>query len=235
MELLVILGVSWLAGFASFLGGGLSKLEGSAETEHKQEFIHGVVAFGGGILVSAIAFALTPPAMEHLGPWLLAGLFLLGGLVFCYIDASLARHGGPKSQFMAMLMDFLPEAISLGAVFVNDRKLGVLLGLFIGAQNLPEGFNAYREMTGSGVKSGTVLKTFFAVSFLGPLCALTGYLLLESYMKVTAGIMAFAAGGILFLIFQDIAPQSLMKRKWPPAIGAVVGFMVGMLGAQLLH
>jgi len=47
------------------------------------------------------------------------------------------------AQFLAMLMDFLPEALALGAVFGHDRRLGVLLAAFIGAQNLPEGFNSF--------------------------------------------------------------------------------------------
>jgi ZIP family zinc transporter len=53
-------------------------------------------------------------------------------------------------------------------------------------------------------------------------------------MKLTAGIMSFAAGGILYLIFQDIAPESKMRRRWTPALGAVFGFMVGMIGNQLI-
>jgi len=46
--------------------------------------------------------------------------------------------------------------------------------------------------------------------------------------------MLFAAGGILYLIFQDIAPQSQMKHHWGPALGAVAGFCLGMLGRLLV-
>lgn len=38
--------------------------------------------------------------------------------------------------------------------------------------------------------------------------------------------MLFASGGILDLIFQDIAPQSRLKRHWASLLGAVVGFSV---------
>jgi ZIP family zinc transporter len=46
--------------------------------------------------------------------------------------------------------------------------------------------------------------------------------------------MSFAAGGILYLVFQDIAPQSKMQRHWAPPLGAVLGFAVGMVSNQLL-
>lgn len=65
-QLVVIALVSWLAGFAAFVGGVIAVFEGSAESELKREFVHGVVASGGGILVAAVAFALVPPGMVTL-------------------------------------------------------------------------------------------------------------------------------------------------------------------------
>jgi len=225
---------TWLAGAAAVVGGVFARLEGTVETEGKRELIHGIVAFGGGILVAAVAFALIPEAIDRLAPLPLVGTFLAGGLAFCLLDAGLSRHGGTKAQFMAMLMDFLPEAISLGAVFGHDRRLGFLLAAFIGAQNLPEGFNAYREMIASGAKPRSTLWVLFGVSVLGPMAGCIGFLFLQHRPSLTAAIMSFAAGGILYLVFQDIAPQSTMRRHWAPPLGAVLGFLVGMLGKQLI-
>jgi ZIP family zinc transporter len=204
------------------------------ETTRKRELVHGIVAFGGGILVAAVAFALAPEGVKYLSPAVLAATFCAGGIGFCMLDRQLARQGGSKAQFMAMLMDFVPEAISLGAVFGHDRSLGILLAAFIGAQNLPEGFNAYREVIASGVKPGRTLAALFAISFLGPVAGCTGYFFLQGNPALTAGIMSFAAGGILYLIFQDIAPQSTMRRRWAPPLGAVLGFTVGMVGKQII-
>ena len=233
-ELTIVVLVSWLAGISAFVGGLLAKLEGTADTENKRELIHGIIAFGGGILVAAIAFALTPEAIAVLPPTRLAATFCLGGLAFCALDAHLSRRGGSKAQFMAMLMDFVPEAIALGALFGHNHRAGILLALFIGAQNLPEGFNAFREIVAGRVSPCTTLMSLFAISFLGPVAACSGHLFLQSRPMLTAGIMSFAAGGILYLIFQDIAPQSKMRRHWVPPLGAVLGFAVGMIGKQLL-
>ena len=54
------------------------------------KLIHGIVAFGGGILVAAAAFSLAPEGMETLTPTVLAITFSLGGVAFCFMDAYLS-------------------------------------------------------------------------------------------------------------------------------------------------
>jgi ZIP family zinc transporter len=233
-QLAAIVMTSWLAGLAALVGGVIARIEGTAETETKREIIHGVIAFGGGILLAAVAFALAPKGIAVLSPVSLTATFCAGGLLFCALDAYLSRRGGTKAQFMAMLMDFLPEALSLGAVFGRDYRLGMLLAAFIGTQNLPEGFNSFREIVASGTRPRAALAALLAASLLGPLAACVGYSVLQDQAKLTAGIMIFASGGILYLVFQDIAPQSKMRRHWMPSLGAVLGFVAGMLGKRLI-
>ena len=230
----LILVVAWLAGLSAFLGGVAARFENSAESAGKREVIHGVVAFGGGILIAAVAFALAPEGIKNLSTPLLIATFCGGGLLFCLLDAWLSHTGGTASQFIAMLVDFVPEALSMGAVFSQNQQLGVLLAIFIGIQNLPEGFNAFREIVTIGARPRNALLALFAVSFLGPLAAWIGHSLLRGQTTLTSGIMTFAGGGILYLVFQDIAPQARMKHHWAPTLGAVFGFLVGMLGKQLL-
>lgn len=226
--------IAWLAGIAAFAGGVLAALAGSARTTRSRELIHAVVALGGGILLAAVALALVPKAVKLLPPTALGLTFLGGGLVFAAVDRVVSGLGGSKAQFLAMVMDFVPEALSMGAVFATDRSLGLLLGVFIGAQNLPEGFNAFRELRSSGTSSKSTLMALATVSLAGPLAAWLGYSLLQDSPAVSAGIMNFASGGILYVIFQDIAPQSTMKNHWMPPLGAVFGFLIGMLGHQWL-
>lgn len=232
--LLTAITVAWLAGVAAWVGGMFAWWEGSAETPGKRQFVHGVVAFGGGILVAAVAFALLPLGMQALSPWTLGPVFLAGGGVFCALEIWLSRSGGNRAQVMAMMLDFVPESLALGAVFEAEPRLGLLLAAFIGAQNLPEGFNAFRESRHKGVSARISLLTLLGASLLGPLGAAAGFMLLREMVALTAIIMAFAAGGILYLVFQDIAPQAHMRRRWTPALGAVLGFTVGMVGKQVL-
>ena len=46
--------------------------------------------------------------------------------------------------------------------------------------------------------------------------------------------MLFAAGGILYLTFEDIAPEARLDRHWAPPLGAVGGFLLGMAGHGLV-
>ena len=48
----------------------------------------------------------------------------------------------------------------------------------------------------------------------------------------TAATMLFAAGGILYLVFQDIAPQAKLAAHWGPPLGAVLGFALGLAGTM---
>jgi ZIP family zinc transporter len=48
--------------------------------------------------------------------------------------------------------------------------------------------------------------------------------------QVLGGVMIFAAGGILYLLFEDVAPQARLERHWAPPLGAVGGFLLGYAG-----
>ena len=225
---------SFFAGFAVFVGGWLASVaERRLKKSIESYILHWTVAFGGGILVAAVAFVLVPKGIELFSvPWLIT-LFLAGALCFYFIDQWIAKKGGLLAQTMAMLMDFIPEALALGAVFAHHHQLVILLAFFIGFQNLPESFNAYFDLRKSQQPAGRILTIFFCLSFLGPLLAVTGNCFLADVPRLTGGIMLFSAGGILYLIFQDIAPASKINNHWEAALGANLGFMIGMVGAKI--
>jgi ZIP family zinc transporter len=133
-----------------------------------------------------------------------------------------------------MLADFIPEAIALGAVIASGKSTGLLLALMIGLQNLPEGFNAFREQRDAGARTRQILVSFTGLAMLGPLAAALGYLVLAGFAQVTGALMLVAAGAILYLIFQDIAPQAKLENRHGPALGAVGGFLLGLLGHLLI-
>jgi len=57
----------------------------------------------------------------------------------------------------------------------------------------------------------------------GPAIAIFGWFYLSHDLWLMGAVMLFASGGILYLIFQDIALQSHMRRHWVPPLGAVLG------------
>ncbi len=227
---------SFISGVTVFIGGLLSRSFEAKIPEgvKKEEFIHASIAFGGGIIIAAVAFVLVPRGMAQLRLLPLLVTFLGGAVLFFLLDRAIERKGGSTAQILAMLMDFVPEAIALGAVFAHDVRLGLLLALFIGLQNLPEAFNSYRDLISSGFSPRSCLLIMFGLSFSGVAAALLGYYLLGDAQSLIAGLMVFASGGILYLVFQDIAPSAKLSRHWMPALGACLGFTVGMVGQKLL-
>ena len=147
------------------------------------------------------------------------------------LDRWLDANGTSASQLAAMLSDFVPEALALGATFAVANDVGILLAGIIALQNFPEGFNAYRELASStNFRYLNVVMAFGLMALLGPVFGLAGHFILADYPKVISCIMLFAAGGILYIIFQDIAPQSRLQNHWAPPLGAVAGFLLGVMG-----
>jgi len=226
---------SLFAGITIFLGGLLARtFEKLISKEIKTYTLHWTIAFGGGILMAAIAFVLTPEAIQTFSVLVMAIIFATGAFVFFLLDKSIAKRQGVLAQTMAMMMDFIPEAIALGATFMHNHRLGMLLAFFIGLQNLPESCNAYFDLRKSNQSPKKILIIFFVLSFFGVIAALAGRFLLVNQVRLTQGIMLFAAGGILYLIFQDIAPLSKAEKRWEPTLGAMLGFLIGLIGTKLL-
>jgi len=231
----VILLLTLLAGVAIPIGGSLAAIENIRRDWLKNEVRHGVMAFGGGALLAAVALVLVPEGSKDLPIWATAVSFILGGLVFMALDIILAQNQTSASQLVAMLADFIPEALALGATFVIDKKVAPLLAGLMALQNLPEGFNAFREIkTASDYSPKKIIVLFMLIALLGPLAGLSGYWLLSGYQELVAAIMLFAAGGITYIIFQDIAPQAKLESHWSPPIFALLGFLLGLVGQQLI-
>tara|TARA_Y100000782_G_C10165750_1_gene257577 strand:- start:61 stop:774 length:714 start_codon:yes stop_codon:yes gene_type:complete len=224
------------SGITISIGGFLSYLFENhvKESPFKKEIIHTSIAFGGGIILSAVALVLVPKGMETLELLPLSIAFALGAVSFYFIDRYIHQKGGKMGMLLAMLMDFIPESIALGALFMADQKQAMLLAIFIGLQNLPEAFNSFRELVISGYKVKTTHIIFAFLSLSGVVGALAGHFLLQNSPQITALIMVYASGGIIYLLFQDIAPESTMKKIYLPPLGATAGFLVGMIGEKVI-
>lgn len=232
-EIVVLLSIA--AGITIPAGAVFARFEHISPKWLEKEFRHSVIAFGGGALLAAVSLVLVPQGIETTPPVLSVGLFLLGGVVFYGLDRLIQSHGGHYSQLIAMISDFMPEAMALGAMLTQNHEAALLLAFLIGLQNFPEGFNAYREILCKGHHKGAkIIVWFSALVLLGPICAFIGWEYLAHRPMIMGGIMMFAAGGILYLVFQDIAPQAHLKRRYAPPLGAVFGFGLGLVGHLLL-
>ncbi len=232
--LLIVIASTLLAGLAMALGAAIACFEKIANEWVEEEFRHGVMAFGGGALLSAVALVLVPEGIENLNPLSACLWFIVGGLTFMLLDIYLKKINTPASQLAAMLSDFIPESIALGAAFATGNSSAFLLAALIALQNLPEGFSAYRELNStSAYTPKKIIIMFSLMAVLGPIAGVSGYLWLSDYPEAISAIMLFASGGILYSIFQDLAPKVKLEKHWIPPMGAVLGFVFGMFGLMI--
>lgn len=234
--LISVIILTLLAGLAMPLGALIANYERIKPEWLENELMHGITAFGGGALLSAIALVLVPEGIEDFTAWSAALLFFMGGAAFMGLDIWLSKQDTSMSQLVAMLADFIPESLALGATFALGTINGVLLAALIAMQNIPEGFNAFRELKStSSYRSVTIILLFVLLALCGPLAGVIAHLWLVKWPAIVSGVMLFASGGILYAVFQDIAPQAVLERHWLPPMGAVMGFVLGLIGYMMVH
>lgn len=235
-EIAEILLLTAAAGSCIPLGGYIASRTRIRQQWLEQEFRHAIIALGAGILLGAVAMVLVPEALQHLHymPWA-TGLLLAGGLLFYALERYLDIHRRSAPQFTGTLLDFIPESLALGGLAAAGADSKVLLAILIGLQNLPEGFNAYQELRGAKYPTQKVLLLMLLLIPLGPIFGLGGYYALGDRPEVLGSILLIASGGILYLIFQDIAPQIALRKHRAPPLAAVAGFSLAMLSSMLNH
>lgn len=233
-SVLKIILLTTAAGICIPIGGWVASFERVHSQWLERELRHFIIAFGGGILLGAVTIVLVPEGINnmHDSLWSIP-VILSGGLVFFGVERLMGSHNNESPQLMGMILDYIPEAIALGGLMALNPASGPLLALLIGLQNLPEGFNAYRELKQHN-KHDNVLLKMTALVVLGPVAGLVGYWFLADHQSLLGAIMLFASGGILYLIFQDIAPQSKLEKHWAPPLGAVLGFCLALFGHLLM-
>jgi ZIP family zinc transporter len=224
------------SGSCILVGGLLARVERIVPLWLEQELRHTIIAFGGGILIAAIAFVLVPEGQEYFrSPVWGIIIFLCGGVVFMQVERYLSAKRRDLPQTMAMVLDFVPESLAMGGMFALSSPSAPLLAIFIGLQNLPEGFNAYREISAvAGDRKHRTLIVMLSMILLGPAAGVLGWYIAPSFPGFVGATMLFASGGILYLLFQDIAPQSRLERHWAPTLGAVFGFCLAMIADLLV-
>lgn len=235
ISLELALGLAWLAGLSIPVGALISanvRLRDACQRLGLDSFMS---YFGGGALLAAIALVLIPRGIAQTTVLPAAAAFAAGGLLFWQFSAWAQRTRTTASQFVGMLLDFVPEAILLGVAAASGSSMAYLLAGLIALQNMPEGFAAFHEMSNGASKTKGLLGIFLLASLAGLPAAWLGYAGLSADGTPLALILLLCSGGILYLIFEDIAPGAHSGSRSFPAIGAIAGFLLGMVGTMLIH
>lgn len=131
----------------------------------------------------------------------------------------------------AIALHNLPEGMVIGAAHsaAGSSYGGLLIAVTIGLHNIPEGMAIAVPLISGGERKGkAVLLTALsgAPTILG---AALGYWLGEMGPTMLAASLSFASGAMLYVVFGEILPESILmqKSKWP-ALATVIGILVGI-------
>src|SRR4051794_3064084 len=212
------------------------------------KIIAGIMAFGAGVLISALAFELVDEAVRGggLGPTVIG--FLGGAVVYVAANALLdrrgARHrkrsggqqpsedeqsGSGAAIAIGALLDGIPESVVLGLTLLGGGAVSpaVLAAIFI--SNVPEGLSSAAGMKQAKRGPAYVFGVWGGIAVASGLAALVGYLALDGVSPdVVATITAIAAGAILAMLADTMIPEAFEKAHVLTGLVTALGFLTAL-------
>ena len=193
-----------------------------------------IMAFGAGVLISAVSYELVAEAVEtSAGSGGVALGLAAGALTFFAGDALIDRMGGEGRKKMkraaggsalaivlGIVLDGIPESavIGLGLLDGGGVSIAVIAAVFL--SNLPEAIAATHGLNADGWRRGKILGLWTAVTIVCGLSSLLGYVALDSAGPAAlAFVLAFAGGAILTMLADTMMPEAFEHG------GKLVGLM----------
>jgi ZIP family zinc transporter len=230
----------WLAGGALVIGavaGWFVRLPIRATAS--------VMAFGSGVLLSALSFDLMDEAQRRGGLLATAAGFVIGAAVFTGANAALARHGAkhrkrstgkqpselehPGSGLaiaLGALLDGIPESIVIGTSMLAGKGVSLVAVIAIFLSNLPEGLSSATGMKKAKRSALYVFGLWAAIAFVSGLASVVGFVAFRGVgPEVTSLVTALAAGAILAMLIDTMIPEAFEESHALAGVVAVGGFL----------
>jgi zinc transporter, ZIP family len=206
-----------------------------------------IMAFGSGVLISAIAYELVEDAIERAaGRPVVLGLFA-GAITFFVGDLLIDRLGGSGRKassgeqakgntlpiVLGTVLDGVPESIVLGVSLLEGGvSVAMLSAIFI--SNLPEAIAGTTGLEAAGWQRKRILALWVTVAAVSGLACAVGYRLLDTADPGTiAFIQAFAAGALLTMLADTMMPEAFEHGGRAVGLWTTLGFCVAFALTQL--
>lgn len=220
-----------------------------------RRLIAAIMAFGSGVLISALSFELVDEAWRQGGFVPVAGGFLGGAAVYTFCNRLLslwgARHRkrsdkGLRDQdkqqnqenggalALGALLDGIPESIVIGVSLLRGEGVGLVAVAAVFLSNLPEGLSSAAGMKNEGKTARFVFLLWGAIALSAGLAAFAGYLLFAGAGGGSiAAVQAIAAGAILAMIVDTMVPEAFEGTQDYAGMIAVAGFLTAFTLSRL--
>jgi ZIP family zinc transporter len=207
------------AGSSLILGGAIALAVPISE-----RVLGWIMAFGAGVLISAVAYELVAEAYETAaGSGGLALGLGAGALTFFAGDAVVDRMGGDKRKSMrraagtgsalaivlGIVLDGIPESAVIGLGLLEGTGVSVAVIAAVFLSNLPEAIAATTGLRSGGWAPRRIIGLWVLVAVVSGLASLLGYALFDSAgPSALAFVLAFAGGAILTMLADTMMPEA---------------------------
>ncbi len=240
--------VGTLSGVIGTSAGGLSVL---MVKKIKDDIMSMLLGFSAGVMVSVTFIELIPESINEgslitalIGMVLGIGIIGFIDLKFPHKHFTFHREGNKKkSKYLktgillsiGIAMHNLPEGVAIGAGFIVDYSLGLTLAALMAVHNFPEGMAVGAAMCIGDVKGTKIFAvTALAGVPMGIGALIGGFLGGVSDLALSLGL-AFAAGAMLYIVFDELIPDAHRGIDSHYAIfGILSGIILGIVFINFL-
>lgn len=237
---------------ASLLAGtatGLGALPILVKADFSRRTLDIMLGLAAGVMLSASAFSLLVPALELMTDWVgvisvVAFGFMLGGL-FVHLADKYIPHAhfekgveGPPSSMakvwllvLAITIHNFPEGLAVGVSFGSaDIATGISVAVAIGLQNIPEGLAVAAPLIREGYSKRYAAGLALLTGLVEPIGGVLGVSIIVFATVLLPYGLAFAAGAMIFVIGEEMVPESHAGGNARAATwGIMIGFVIMMM------
>lgn len=219
--------------------------------------IGAIMAFGSGVLVSALTFDLMETAFLSGGFDSSAIGFIAGTILFIGGDYLIDHWGGyfrkhghgrlhvnkMSSQkvvnsgsaiLLGAILDGIPESLAIGIGLAAGQGVGLSMMVAVFLSNFPEGISGAQGMKKAG-NSNVYIMSVWGITIATSVCAAAaGYALFgDASVDVKAMTLAVAAGAILAMIADTMMPEAFEEGGRFVALATALGFFTAFMVSHL--
>ncbi len=239
-----IIALGFLASLVAGCATGLGAIPVLFTTKVSEKLLDVMLGFSAGVMLAASFFSLLLPAINFGGIWMTILGFIVG-IVFLHLSDRFAPHmhfisgsEGPSSQLawvsllvIAITIHNFPEGLAVGVSFGGgDIAAGTVLATGIAIQNMPEGLAVALPLVMAKFSRLKALAYASLTGLVEPVGGLLGVSIFSIARPILPFGLAFAAGAMIFVVADEIIPESHRKgHERPATFGLIFGFVIMML------